>query len=372
MIRLFLKLRFHSPTTRDHEFCQRLYRHHAARERICQQPQGTGRRYDLRLRFHEINGRGRSRPAEPGALWTAGPATATGPHAAGLVGHRVRGLRQPYTGEAAPGHARLHPLHSLPTPLREEATLSEELGIINTVIKTLGAPGIIVICMGAPSLVMAFLYADHRRYERERLEAVKNEGLREAQFREYKGKGRGPAPGRNGGQQGTVHGHYQCPGEAVRAGGRLLREERLSGGELRQIDQRPGGHHPPQHPDDDQAGGEDRKQPVPPDRQGRRSRAWALIRNASPCVEYTAGELAGSARQGLGLRRRYCRQTASGRCHGREDAAHACGYRRGLDAAEHQYGVGRVDCSLRSEHGGQKNIVNRGVTAALRSPEGHW
>jgi len=44
--------------------------------------------------------------------------------------------------------------------------LSDELGIINTVIKTLGAPGIIVICMGALSLVVAFLYADHRRYER--------------------------------------------------------------------------------------------------------------------------------------------------------------------------------------------------------------
>lgn len=66
--------------------------------------------------------------------------------------------------------------------------MSEELGIIDTVIKTLGAPGIIVICMGAPSLVMAFLYADHRRYERERLEAVKNEGLREAQFREDKAR----------------------------------------------------------------------------------------------------------------------------------------------------------------------------------------
>lgn len=66
--------------------------------------------------------------------------------------------------------------------------MTDELGIIETIIKTLGAPGIIVICMGAPSLVMAFLYADHRRYERERLEAVRNEGLKEAQYREDKAR----------------------------------------------------------------------------------------------------------------------------------------------------------------------------------------
>jgi hypothetical protein len=57
-----------------------------------------------------------------------------------------------------------------------------ELGILDTIVKTLGAPGIIIICMGGPSLVMAFMYADHRRYERERLEAVKLEGAKQAQY----------------------------------------------------------------------------------------------------------------------------------------------------------------------------------------------
>ena len=56
-----------------------------------------------------------------------------------------------------------------------------EPGLLDLIIKTLGAPGIIIICMGGPSLVMAFMYADHRRYERERLEAAKAEGLRQAQ-----------------------------------------------------------------------------------------------------------------------------------------------------------------------------------------------
>ena len=50
-----------------------------------------------------------------------------------------------------------------------------EPGLLDLIIKTLGAPGIIIICMGGPSLVMAFMYADHRRYERERLEAAKAE-----------------------------------------------------------------------------------------------------------------------------------------------------------------------------------------------------
>ena len=57
-----------------------------------------------------------------------------------------------------------------------------ELGILDTIIKTLGAPGIIIICMGGPSLVMAFMYADHRRYEREKLEAVKLDGLKKEKY----------------------------------------------------------------------------------------------------------------------------------------------------------------------------------------------
>lgn len=55
-----------------------------------------------------------------------------------------------------------------------------EIGIIGTIIKTLGAPGIILICMGGPSLVMAFMYADHRRYDREKLAALKTDGLKQA------------------------------------------------------------------------------------------------------------------------------------------------------------------------------------------------
>ena len=45
--------------------------------------------------------------------------------------------------------------------------MTEDIGIINTIITTLGAPGMIIICMAAPTLVMAFMYADHRRYERD-------------------------------------------------------------------------------------------------------------------------------------------------------------------------------------------------------------
>ena len=62
--------------------------------------------------------------------------------------------------------------------------MNQELGLLDTIIKTLGAPGIILICLGAPSLVMAFLYADHRRYERERLKNATDEGLREAKYAE--------------------------------------------------------------------------------------------------------------------------------------------------------------------------------------------
>ena len=53
-----------------------------------------------------------------------------------------------------------------------------EMGVIETIIKTLGAPGLIIICMGAPSVVMCTMYADHRRYERERLEAARLDAAR--------------------------------------------------------------------------------------------------------------------------------------------------------------------------------------------------
>jgi len=59
-----------------------------------------------------------------------------------------------------------------------------EISLLDTIIKTLGAPGIILICMGGPSLVMGFMYSDHRRYERERLEAARNEGIRQTQAAE--------------------------------------------------------------------------------------------------------------------------------------------------------------------------------------------
>ncbi|MBU1565569.1 MAG: hypothetical protein KJ630_08065 [Proteobacteria bacterium] len=66
--------------------------------------------------------------------------------------------------------------------------MNPDLGILDTIIKTLGAPGIILICLGGPSLVMAFMYSDHRRYERERLEAAKQEGIRQAQFVEERAR----------------------------------------------------------------------------------------------------------------------------------------------------------------------------------------
>ena len=59
-----------------------------------------------------------------------------------------------------------------------------EMGVIETIIKTLGAPGLIIICMGAPSVVMCTMYADHRRYERERLETTRLEADRRAQHME--------------------------------------------------------------------------------------------------------------------------------------------------------------------------------------------
>jgi hypothetical protein len=58
--------------------------------------------------------------------------------------------------------------------------MNAEMGIIDTVIKTLGAPGIILICMGGPSLVMAFMYADHRRWDRDRLSSIKEDGVKQA------------------------------------------------------------------------------------------------------------------------------------------------------------------------------------------------
>jgi hypothetical protein len=60
--------------------------------------------------------------------------------------------------------------------------MNAELGLLSVFIKTLGAPGLIVICMGAPSLVMGFMYADHRRYERERLAAAKIDGDKQAEL----------------------------------------------------------------------------------------------------------------------------------------------------------------------------------------------
>lgn len=59
--------------------------------------------------------------------------------------------------------------------------MNPELGLLDTIVKTLGAPGIIIICMGGPSLVMAFMYSDHRRYERERLEAARADGVKQSQ-----------------------------------------------------------------------------------------------------------------------------------------------------------------------------------------------
>ncbi len=57
--------------------------------------------------------------------------------------------------------------------------MNPEIGIIDTIIKTLGTPGLILVCMGAPSLVMAFMYADHRRYDREKMAALKAEALKQ-------------------------------------------------------------------------------------------------------------------------------------------------------------------------------------------------
>jgi hypothetical protein len=62
--------------------------------------------------------------------------------------------------------------------------LSGELSIINNLVTTLGAPGLLVICMLAPTIIMAFMYMDHRRAERSRLMAMQIETDREIKHRE--------------------------------------------------------------------------------------------------------------------------------------------------------------------------------------------
>ena len=62
--------------------------------------------------------------------------------------------------------------------------MNGELSIINTLITTLGAPGLLIICMLAPTIIMAFMYMDHRRAERTRLMAVQIEADREIKHRE--------------------------------------------------------------------------------------------------------------------------------------------------------------------------------------------
>lgn len=62
--------------------------------------------------------------------------------------------------------------------------MSGELSLINTLITTLGAPGLLIICMLAPTVIMAFMYLDHRRAERSRLSAVQIEADREIKHRE--------------------------------------------------------------------------------------------------------------------------------------------------------------------------------------------
>lgn len=59
-----------------------------------------------------------------------------------------------------------------------------EVGLIDSIVSTLGAPGLILVCLGAPCLVMCFMYADHRRYERERLEALKTDSAKALEHQE--------------------------------------------------------------------------------------------------------------------------------------------------------------------------------------------
>lgn len=66
--------------------------------------------------------------------------------------------------------------------------MTSEIGLLDTIVKTLGAPGLILICLGGPSLVMAFMYKDHRRYEAERLEVVKADGVRMTQAAEERAR----------------------------------------------------------------------------------------------------------------------------------------------------------------------------------------
>jgi len=101
-----------------------------------------------------------------------------------------------------------------------------EPGLLDLIIKTLGAPGIIIICMGGPSLVMAFMYADHRRYERERLEAAKADGLRQAQMVEERSK----VEVRH--QEEVARLDHQPAGQALRNRGPKLREQYPPGREL--------------------------------------------------------------------------------------------------------------------------------------------
>lgn len=54
-----------------------------------------------------------------------------------------------------------------------------EMGVIESIISSMGAPGIVLLFLGAPSVVMCFMYADHRRYERERLDAAKADAVKQ-------------------------------------------------------------------------------------------------------------------------------------------------------------------------------------------------
>ena len=77
-------------------------------------------------------------------------------------------------------------MHPVSGTVRTGETVSgTEIGVIGSIVNTLGAPGILLICMGAPCLVMCFIYADHRRYERERREEIKATADRALEHQEH-------------------------------------------------------------------------------------------------------------------------------------------------------------------------------------------
>jgi len=66
--------------------------------------------------------------------------------------------------------------------------MGETAGIVTAIIRTIGAPGVLLLFMAAPSIIMVMMYIDHRRYDRERRESLISESIRQASDAEQKAR----------------------------------------------------------------------------------------------------------------------------------------------------------------------------------------